>query len=295
MGKAASTMLTSMLCDKANKFPTIGITNAGLVGGLGTIAKSSPRIFRETLLSGTDASTIHQLGASLHLGCLVACTVTGRAQAVTKHGNDKQRIREPVASSSSTITPDITNTPCSHGSDMRLYPKADRVEYSVETTNSEIDKVNNSKTKKKRNVKPYVRRIFIMDGCEDLIPEYPDFVRGIVDPEDLPLNISRETLQPNKTLNVIHENTIKKCPNPFTEVSEDKDNFNKFYEAFSKNIKLGIYEDVRNHSKLAEPLRFHTAKIMDEMTGPKGTTHYPHTAWRQWYINMINLLDMVVG
>jgi len=61
-------------------------------------------------------------------------------------------------------------------------------------------------------------------------------------------------LQPNTTLNVICKDTTKKCLNPFIEVSEDKDNFNKFYEAFGKNIKLGIHKDTRNHSKLGEPL-----------------------------------------
>ena len=116
----------------------------------------------------------------------------------------------------------------------------------------------------KTNIKLYVKRVLITDNCPDLYPEYFNFVKGVVDCPDLPLNASRELLQQSKITKQITKTLIKKTIELFSEIAENETEYAIFYENFSKNIKLAIHEDKLNKDKLMELLRFSTSKTADK-------------------------------
>merc|ERR1719355_203050 len=147
---------------------------------------------------------------------------------------------------------------------------------------------------KKSEVKLYVRRVLVAEKFEDLLPRYLNFVRGVVDSDDLPLNVSREQLQQNKIIKVISKKLVRKVlelmkklakeddsgesedEDEEKEEKEDKDEekekkdeettWSKFYKEFAKNLKMGCYEDDSNRSKISKLLRFTTNKADKEIS-----------------------------
>jgi len=109
-----------------------------------------------------------------------------------------------------------------------------------------------------------VKRVFIADNIEDLIPKYLSFIKGIVDSDDLPLNVSRETLQQNKLIKVIRKKLIRKVLDMFKKM--DEKDYKEFFKTYGVKLKFGILEDNNNKSRIAKLLRFHSSHSKEEMT-----------------------------
>lgn len=115
------------------------------------------------------------------------------------------------------------------------------------------------------SIRMYVRRVFITDNFEDMLPNYLNFIRGVIDSDDLPLNVSRETLQQHKLLKIIKKKLVRKVLDMFKKITGE--DYDKFWSEFSTNIKLGIIEDSYNRNRLAKLLRYHSS-----YTGPSSQT-----------------------
>merc|ERR1712113_1121994 len=137
---------------------------------------------------------------------------------------------------------------------------------------------------KKSEVKLYVRRVLVAEKFEDLLPRYLNFVRGVVDSDDLPLNGSREQLQQNKIMKVISKKLVRKILELMKKLAKEEESgdekdeaeeekkdskdeestWAKFYKEFNKNLKMGCYEDDSNRSKISKLLRFRSTKSEDK-------------------------------
>ncbi|KAI1733124.1 hsp90 protein [Ditylenchus destructor] len=118
--------------------------------------------------------------------------------------------------------------------------------------------------KTEENIKLYVRRVFITDDFQDMLPKYLSFIRGIVDSDDLPLNVSRETLQQHKLLKVIKKKLVRKVLDMLKKISPEI--YDKFWNEYSTNLKLGVMEDPSNRNRLAKLLRFHSSNDAEKQT-----------------------------
>ena len=117
----------------------------------------------------------------------------------------------------------------------------------------------------KSGIKLYIKRVFITDDDKELMPTYLRFVKGIIDSEDLPLNVSREILQQNKVLSKIKTNSVKKILDEFIKLSKNKDLYNEFYNEYGKPIKEGLYQDFDNKDTLINLVRFKTTKSNEDL------------------------------
>jgi len=124
-----------------------------------------------------------------------------------------------------------------------------------------------------RNIRLYVKRVFINDSFQDLMPRWLKFIKGVVDSDDLPLNVSREILQKSKVLNIINKRLVRKSLDMIRDISEDEEdegaNYIMFWNNFGKYLKVGIIEDDKNRKEIAEYLRFFSASSDDEYTSLK--------------------------
>eukprot|EP00438_Fugacium_kawagutii_P035247 Skav227206 [mRNA] locus=scaffold2048:261433:263691:- [translate_table: standard] len=300
----------------------IGMSKADLINNLGTVAKSGTTNFLEAMAEGGDANLIGQFGVGFYSAFLVADKVS-----VTSKCNDDpvQHVWESSADASFTVVDDPRGNTLGRGTRVNtqkaiwLRAKEDVTEeeynefyksiskdyldplaYTHFNAEGEIefksilflpkkapfDMMDNYWTKKSE-VKLFVRRVLVAEKFDELLPRYLNFVRGVVDSDDLPLNVSREQLQQNKIMKVISKKLVRKVLELMKKLAKDEESggddeeeegeekeekeekkdkkdeeglWTKFWKEFNKNLKMGCYEDDSNRSKLSKLLRFYTTK-----------------------------------
>ncbi|PIA26991.1 hypothetical protein AQUCO_08400035v1 [Aquilegia coerulea] len=304
--------------DKENKILSIrdrgiGMTKEDLIKNLGTIAKSGTSAFVEKMQTGGDLNLIGQFGVGFYSVYLVADYV----EVISKHNDDKQYVWESKADGAFAISEDVWNEPLGRGTEIRLHLREEAGEYLEEDKLKELvkrysefinfpiyiwatkevdvefkavlyvppkaahDLYESYYNSNKSNLKLYVRRVFISDEFDELLPKYLNFLKGLVDSDTLPLNVSREMLQQHSSLKTIKKKLIRKALDMIRRIAEedpdesnDKENtdmeasdndekkgqYTKFWNEFGKSIKLGIIEDAANRNRLAKLLRFESTK-----------------------------------
>lgn len=149
-------------------------------------------------------------------------------------------------------------------------------------------------------VKLYVKRVFITDDDKELMPVYLRFVRGIIDSEDLPLNVSREILQQNRVLAKIKQSSVKKILGELKKLSENGEKYPEFWREYGRPIKEGLYQDYENRDALLELVRFKSTKAdgitsLEEYVGrmkPDQSAVYYITGEREHNLRESPLLEM---
>ncbi|VDP38780.1 unnamed protein product [Schistosoma mattheei] len=260
------------------------MTEAELTSNLGTIAKSGTSEFL-TKISQSNTATeksdlIGQFGVGFYSSFLVL--------VVSKSDNDDQHIWESN-STSFVVYKDPRGNTLKRGTEIVLYLTEEAEDYlqpetlkevvkkysqfidfpiyvwssRVESQAAEPEEKEESKTADSE-ASLYVRRVYISDAADDLLPKYLAFVFGIVDSDELPLNVSREMLQQNKLLKLIKIRLVKKVIQMISELSESQ--FKNFWKEYSVNIKLGIIDDLPNRTKLSKFLRFWTSNSTENQS-----------------------------
>nr|POE77374.1 heat shock protein 90 like [Quercus suber] len=256
--------------DKENKTLTmrdtgIGMTKADLVNNLGTIARSGTKQFMEALTAGADISMIGQFGVGFYSAYLVADRVT----VISKHNDDEQYIWESSAGGTFSIKQDTEGEQIGRGTKIILHLKEEQTDYLNESKIKEV-------VKKHSEFISYPIYLHVLKETERDVPDEDAEESTTAGDDNKPKN---------KIMKVIKKNIVKKTLELFNEIAEDKEQFDKFYTAFGKNIKLGIHEDSQNRQQLAKLLRFSSTKSGEETTSLQDyITRMPEHQKQMYYI-----------